>query len=347
MDRFFAPKAARVVPKVVTDQLSDANRLIFGHAAFRPRQREAVEAALSDQDAFVLLPTGGGKSLCYQLPAVLSVGVTIVVSPLLALIQDQVSALVGSSGMEPLLAGVPATFLSSQARPGHNAAVMADLQRVPSPLTKLLYVTPEMLVANANLRAVLQALCTRSPRQLARLVVDEAHCVSQWGHDFRSDYKELGALRQLLPSVPFMALTATATKACQADVRKLLKLKSSCRMVESSFNRPNLTYAVVRKGVVVAGRKTRAKKKQTGTAGHKGKKTATKKATEKGSLPNALEQLLEYISGWGDGTSGIVYCLSRDETETVAAHLKSNGVSAGFYHAGVADGLRRRTQQAQ
>ena len=114
-----------------------ANRLIFGHSTFRPKQREAVEAILRDRDTFVLLPTGGGKSLCYQLPAVLSPGVTVVVSPLLALIQDQVSALTSDSGGDPLLCGVPATFLSSAARAGHNAAVLADLQQLPAPFTKV------------------------------------------------------------------------------------------------------------------------------------------------------------------------------------------------------------------
>ena len=150
------------------DHTAEAARLIFGHERFRPKQREAIDAILSDHDAFVLLPTGGGKSLCYQLPAVLSAGVTVVVSPLLALIQDQVTALTSSHGAEPLLAGVPATFLSSQARAGHNAAVLADLQHEKEPLTKLLYVTPEMLVANSTLRSVLQALSARKPRQIAR-----------------------------------------------------------------------------------------------------------------------------------------------------------------------------------
>ena len=349
-DFFSAPGASRpsAAPararESAADPLSEANRRIFGHAAFRAKQREAVEATLNDRDVFVLLPTGGGKSLCYQLPAVLSSGVTIVVSPLLALIQDQVSALVGASGAEPLLAGVPATFLSSQARPGHNAAVMADLRRVPGPMTKLLYVTPEMLVANAGLQSVLQALCARSPRQVARVVVDEAHCVSQWGHDFRSDYKQLGTLRKLLPNVPFMALTATATKLCQVDVRKLLKLRPSCTTVETSFNRPNLTYAVVRKGAIP--RKAGAtKKKAKETAAAAAKKKPAGNTKSKAEAPSAAEQLLSYIQAWGHGTSGIVYCLSRDETQSVAAHLAAAGVSASFYHAGMADGPRRRTQQ--
>lgn len=235
------PQAKRPSP------LDAALRRIFGHPGFRPRQREVVEAVLADVDCFVLLPTGGGKSLCYQLPAVLSRGVTVVISPLLALIQDQVCALVRSDQGSPECHGVPATYLSSAAPAGHTARVLSDLGREP-PTTKLLYVTPEMIQLSQALRSALLCLSERKPRQLARIVIDEAHCVSQWGHDFRPDYKTLGELRKLFGgSVPFSALTATATRECEADVRKLLKLHPSCFTSRSSFNRPNLKYSVVRK----------------------------------------------------------------------------------------------------
>ena len=174
--------------------------------------------------------------------------------------------------------------------------------------------TPEMIGVNQTVREALLRLSQRRPRQLARVVVDEAHCVSAWGHDFRPDYKTLGALRSLFgPSVPILALTATATRACEADVRKLLKLKPSCFTLRSSFNRPNLKYSVVRKAA---------------------------------DAPTAMAQLVAYVTHWPEGTSGIVYCLSRNDAETTSAALRAANVSAGCYHAGMGDADRRSVQNS-
>ena len=156
------------------DTVALANRHIFGHRSFRPLQREIIDDILADRDVFALLPTGGGKSLCYQLPAVLSRGVTVIVCPLLALMQDQIQALIkGSAAADPELRGVPATFIASTAKPGHANAVFTDLQRAPEPLTKCLYVTPEQLSSSDSLRRALHHLATRTPRLLARIVVDD------------------------------------------------------------------------------------------------------------------------------------------------------------------------------
>jgi len=206
------------------DDLALANRLCFGNASFRPTQRAICEAVLAGRDVFVLMPTGGGKSLCYQLPAVLTAGVTVVCSPLLSLIQDQVTALVrGAPGTE----GVPASYLSSQQSSGEYQAVLRELRKA-QPTLKLLYVTPEQLVNAGGLNDVLRGLAER--RLLARFVIDEAHCVSTWGHSFRADYKGLCVLRQRYPRVPIVALTATATEKVKSDTLKILGIDKRCAM---------------------------------------------------------------------------------------------------------------------
>ena len=211
------------------DDLALANRVCFGNTAFRPTQRAICEAVLAGRDVFVLMPTGGGKSLCYQLPAVLTAGVTIVCSPLLSLIQDQVTALVrGAPGTE----GVPASYLSSQQSSGEYQAVLRELRK-EQPTMKLLYVTPEQLVNGGGLNDVLRGLAER--RLLARFVIDEAHCVSTWGHSFRADYKGLCVLRQRYPRVPIVALTATATEKVKSDTLKILGIDKRCAMFKGAL----------------------------------------------------------------------------------------------------------------
>ncbi|KAI3425882.1 hypothetical protein D9Q98_007855 [Chlorella vulgaris] len=291
------------------DLLDFANLKVFGNAAFRPQQRQIVEAALSGKDCFVLMPTGGGKSLTYQLPAVLSKGLTVVVTPLLSLMQDQVQALT-------LLAsgGVPTTYLSSQQTVTESKAVFLELGKA-RPTVKLLYVTPEQLVRGERLKAALGALHSRG--LLARIVIDEAHCVSAWGHDFRPDYQQLGPVRSShFRGVPMMALTATATPKVRQDVLSTLHMPCP-RQFQVSFYRSNLRFSVI--------------KKEYGRSAETG-------------LEEYLESMLLFIQNHRDG-SGIVYCLSRDNTETVAAQIREQtDVSAAHYHAGMTPKQRMQVQ---
>src|SRR5450432_928742 len=205
--------------------LAPALKKHFGHSAFRPLQEEIVRDALGGRDVFALMPTGGGKSLCFQLPALLRNGLTIVVSPLIALMKDQVDALQAS--------GVAATFLNSSLDADESRARLRGLHRGEY---KLLYAAPERLMLEGwveNLKAW----------NVSCLAIDEAHCVSEWGHDFRPEYRQLTKLRAALPEVPVMALTATATERVRVDIVTHLKLRAP-EIFVASFNRPNLTYRV-------------------------------------------------------------------------------------------------------
>ena len=231
-----------------------------------------------DGIVFVLMPTGGGKSLCFQLPALMRDGLTIVVSPLIALMKDQVDALQTS--------GIPATYLNSTLNREEAKARWRGLHRGEY---RMLYVAPERLMLDTFLERALNW-------DIAQIAIDEAHCISEWGHDFRPEYRELKKLRKHLPDVPIMALTATATERVRADIIKELTLRDP-RAYVASFNRPNLTYRVI-------------------------PKTA------------AYEQLLAFIRS-RPNDSGIIYCASRKSTDSLARHLNEDGVSAKPYHAGL------------
>jgi ATP-dependent DNA helicase RecQ len=260
----------------------------FGFTSFRPLQEEIIRDALAGRDVFALLPTGGGKSLCFQLPAMVEPGLTVVVSPLIALMKDQVDAL--------RAAGIPATFLNSSLAQNESRARLRGLHHGEF---RLLYVAPERLMLSGFL-ADLQRWNVRL------LAVDEAHCISEWGHDFRPEYRQLAGLRELFPQVPMLALTATATERVRADIVQLLQLRDP-RCYVASFNRPNLSYRVLAKN-------------------------------------KPYEQVREFVRE-RPRDSGIVYCQSRKTAESVARRLNADGVPARPYHAGLTPKERSEHQE--
>lgn len=268
----------------------------FHLRGFRPNQLEAINATLGGKDAFVLMPTGGGKSLCYQLPSIISSGrtkgVTVVISPLLSLMQDQVEHL--------RQLNIQAFLINSEVTAEHRRLVMETLKDPNvEHFIQLLYITPEMISKSQAIVNAFQNLHRR--KRLARIVIDEAHCVSQWGHDFRPDYKLLGEVRQQFKGVPVMALTATATENVKVDVIHNLGMQK-CEVFTQSFNRPNLTYEV----------------------------------RAKGKAKDVLDSMARTINTSYKNQSGIVYCLSRQNCEKIAERLRmEHGIKAHHYHAGM------------
>lgn len=267
----------------------DILKTVFGYDSFRGQQHAVIAQLLVGQDALVLMPTGGGKSLCYQIPALLRSGVGIVISPLIALMQDQVSAL--------LQLGVRAAFLNSSLSQG--AAREIEQQLLNNALD-LLYIAPERLTNTRTLELF-------SKINIALFAIDEAHCVSQWGHDFRADYLQLSLLHQRFPAIPRIALTATADEATRQEIISRLQLEHASLFV-SSFDRPNICYRMVQK-------------------------------------QNARHQLLYFIQSEHKDDSGIVYCLSRKKVDDTTTWLQQQGIPALPYHAGMDNATRKQHQQ--
>jgi ATP-dependent DNA helicase RecQ len=263
----------------------------FGYSEFRHEQEAIVQHVLDKKDVLALMPTGGGKSLCYQLPAVLLEGLTIVISPLIALMKDQVDSL--------NVNGIPAAFYNSSQSTEEQSQLITRLR---DNQIRLLYLAPERLFGNeSKLISFLKSL------PVSLIAIDEAHCISHWGHDFRPEYLALAGLKNEFPDIPVIALTATADKLTQKDILEKLNLKNPAVFI-SSFNRENITYKVA-------------------------------------SKRNSFNQLLAFLDDRKD-ESGIIYCLSRKSTESLAADLKDEGFAAEAYHAGLDNALKARNQEA-
>jgi ATP-dependent DNA helicase RecQ len=272
------------------EQAVDLLQQYYGYPSFRSIQYDVIEANLRNEDVLVLMPTGGGKSICFQIPALMRDGVCLVVSPLIALMKDQVDGLLGN--------GISAAYLNSSQSAEEENHVMSEASKGN---IKLLYIAPERLLG--MLHTFLNLV------KVSMIAIDEAHCISQWGHDFRPEYTKLGLLRERFPDVPVIALTATADKTTQRDIIKQLKLKSENVFV-SSFDRANLSLKVKR-GM---------------------------------SEKDKLKEIVQFINR-KKGQSGIIYCLSRKGTEKMVADLKTQGITAASYHAGMSAEARSKIQE--
>src|SRR6185436_18663707 len=261
----------------------------FGYDSFRPLQQEVIENVLARRDTLAVMPTGGGESLCYQIPALLFDGLTVVISPLISLMKDQVEQLRAS--------GVPSLFINSSLSPQEY---QENMEYVRNGEVKLLYVAPETLLSP-------RILLLLASVNVSCLTIDEAHCISEWGHDFRPEYRQIVEVRKRFPEAVCLALTATATSRVRQDIRNTLKFATTNEFI-ASFNRENLYVEVLPKR-------------------------------------DAYAQTIEMLERYKD-QSGIVYCFSRRQVDELSAHLALKGYSVRPYHAGLEDSDRRKNQEA-
>ena len=275
--------------KTLSAKMIQTLKRYFGYDSFRPLQEEIIRTVLDGRDSLVLMPTGGGKSICYQLPALLCEGTAVVVSPLISLMKDQVESLCAN--------GVAAGALNSSNDETENAVLRRACMEGS---LKLLYISPEKLIAEANY--LLRDM------HISLFAIDEAHCISQWGHDFRPEYAQMGFIREMFPNIPVIALTATADKITREDIVRQLHLNQP-KVFISSFDRPNLSLTVKR--------------------GYQQKEKS--------------KAILDFI-GRHRGESGIIYCMSRSKTETVAQMLQKQGLRVAVYHAGLSSVRRDEAQ---
>ncbi|HOJ90664.1 MAG TPA: RecQ family ATP-dependent DNA helicase, partial [Saprospiraceae bacterium] len=260
--------------------ISDTLKKFYGYDDFRPLQEEIIETIITGNDAFVLMPTGGGKSICYQIPALHRKGIAIIISPLIALMKDQVMALRQN--------GIPSAFINSSL---HHSEINNIVSQCIEGKIKLLYLSPETLIVQKE--NLLNQLV------ISLFAIDEAHCISAWGHDFRKEYTQLGFLKIKYPHIPIIALTATADKVTRNDILKQLNIENAKQFI-ASFDRPNLHLKVV------------------------------KAAPEQAKIDKIIELYHKYPN-----SSGIIYCLSRKSTEKIALKLQEKGISCKAYHAGL------------
>ncbi|KAK3101107.1 hypothetical protein FSP39_000993 [Pinctada imbricata] len=281
-------------------ELEEKMKSQFGIDALRPMQLQTMNMTMSGKDCILIMPTGGGKSLCFQLPALLCKGITLVVSPLVSLMEDQVMALQNLD--------IDATMLNASSDKA-TVKLVHDSMTDKRATLKLLYVTPEKLAKSKRFMNKLEKMYEMG--LFARLVIDEVHCCSQWGHDFRPDYKFLGIMKRQFPEVPILGLTATATTKVIEDVKKILSIPS-CHLLKASFNRPNLYYEVKQKPSV---------------------------------FKESMDEIQKLIKSRFSCQSGIIYCFSRKESEEVASELQQRGIKAGCYHADLSAKERSRVHR--